>query len=51
MIALNPSDKEVSCKIEERDGKEVLYSNNGEAVLKNGTLTVPPASASFIKIK
>ena len=51
VIALNPSDKEVSCKIEERDGKEVLYSNNGEAVLKNGTLTVPPASASFIKIK
>ena len=51
VIALNPSDQEVSCKIDEQDGKEVLYSNNGEAVLKDGTLTVPPASASFIKIK
>ncbi len=51
IVALNPSDREVTCKIEAEDGKEVLYSNNGEAVLKEGTLTVPPASASFIKIE
>ena len=33
------------------DGKEIIYANNGEAVLKDGMLTVPAASASFIKIK
>ena len=51
VIALNPSDKEVTCKVNVQDGEEIIYSNNGEAVLKDGTLTVPPASASFIKIK
>lgn len=51
VVALNPSDKEVTCKINVQDGNEVLYSNKGKAVLKDGTLTVPPASASFIKIK
>lgn len=35
----------------QEDGNEVLYSNKDKAVLKDGTLTVPPASASFIKIK
>ena len=27
------------------------YPGSDEAVLKGGTLTVPPASASFIKIR
>ena len=51
VVAVNPSDKEVSCKISEADGIEVLYENNGAAVLKDGVLTVPAASASFIKVK
>ena len=51
VIAINPSDREVTCKISAGDGEEILYANHGEAVLKDGTLTVPPASVSFIKIK
>ena len=51
VVALSPSDKEVTCKINAKDGIDILYSNNGESALKDGTLTVPPASASFIKIK
>ena len=51
VIAVNPSGKEVTCRIDTEDGKEIIYANNGEAVLKDGMLTVPAASASFIKIK
>lgn len=50
VVALNPSDKEVTCKIEAGSQKAVIYSNHGEAVLKDGVLTVPAASASFILI-
>ena len=48
LIAINPSDQEVTCQVAAGSGKGVLYSNNGEAVLDNGKLTVPAASASFI---
>lgn len=51
VIAVNPSGKEVTCEIDAPDGEEVIYSYNGEAQLKNGTLKVPAASASFIKVK
>lgn len=51
VVAINPSDREVSCAIEEEDGKEVIYSNHGQAELKNKKLTVPAASASFIRVK
>lgn len=51
LIAVNPSGQEVTCKIHEKDGEAILYANHGEAVLKDGILTVPPASASFIKIR
>ena len=48
LIVLNPSDQEVRCKIEAGDARAVIYENNGAAQLKNGELTVPAASASFL---
>lgn len=48
LVVLNPSDQEVSCEIAAGSSKKVLYSNHGEAVLKEGKLTVPAASASFL---
>ncbi len=50
LIVLNPSGQEASCRIGIANAREVLYSNNGAASLKEGELRVPAASASFFRI-
>ena len=50
VVALNPAGREVTCRIDAGDCREVIYENNGAATLKNGVLTMPPASASFIRV-
>ena len=50
VVALNPSGKEVSCRIEAPDARKVLYSHHGEASLQGGTLKMPAASASFLLV-
>lgn len=50
LVVLNPSDQEASCHISVKEAGAVLYSNHGEAVLKDGELTVPPASATFFTV-
>lgn len=50
VVALNPSDKEVSCRIEAPDARKVLYSHHGEASLQGGTLKMPAASVSFLLV-
>ena len=49
LVAINPTDKECICSFDEEVG-DVIYSFNGEAFAKDNTLTVPPCSASYIKI-
>ena len=50
VVALNPSGEAVSCPVNAPDGKQILYSCNGEATLKDGRLEMPPASVSFILV-
>ena len=50
LIAVNPSGKDASCEFNGELG-EVIYEINGSAVLSGNKLTVPAASASYIKLK
>lgn len=50
LVAINPSQKQAQCPINEKDLGEILYAYNGNAVLEDGILTVPPCSASFIEV-
>lgn len=50
LVAINPSDKEKTCDYNGNFG-DVIYQFNGISKLENGKLTVPPQSASYIKIK
>lgn len=47
LIVLNPSGQEASFPYGRQLG-EAVYQNGGRVCAENGTLTVPPASASFI---
>ena len=49
LVAINPTDKESVCLFDEDVG-DAIYSFNGEALAKDSTLTVPPCSASYIRI-
>ncbi len=49
LVAINPTDKESICLFDEDVG-DAIYSFNGEALAKDNTLTVPPCSASYIRI-
>lgn len=51
LVALNPSDREASCPAAGWQADEVIYENHGAAVLRDGILTVPAASASFLKVR
>ncbi len=50
IVALNPSEKDVSITIPFTSGKKTIYYYNSEARLENGALSVPAQSASFIKL-
>lgn len=50
IVAINPSDKEAKCEINEDLGA-VIYNKNGVATKVGKTLTVPPCSASFFEVK
>lgn len=47
LIALNPSDSPVSCKIMVQQAGKIIYSNHGEAELTDSILSMPVASATF----
>lgn len=50
LVVLNPSDKNVSCKFEYALG-QTLFSYNGTADLKDGTLSVPACSFTICQQK
>lgn len=50
LVAINPTNSEQSVKIENAALKEVLYSFGGVAKLCGNKLTVPPISATYLKI-
>lgn len=50
LIAINPSERPAECPVRDVKPGEILYSYNGNAVLQEGTLSVPPCSASFIAV-
>ena len=50
LVAINPTDKKCSCDVNVKLGN-VVYEFNGAASEKNGKLTVPPCSASYIEIR
>lgn len=50
LIAINPSEKVCAVNTELEAGK-VLYSLNGAATISDGKITVPPCSATYIKLK
>lgn len=50
LVALNPSGRNVCCDIGVAAAKGVIYSNNGEATLESGRLTMPAASATFFML-
>lgn len=50
LVAINPSAKEASCALR-LDLGQTIYNFNGTATLKDGKLTVPPCSVSYIEIK
>lgn len=49
LVVINPSDKEVSFK-SDLQLKEVIYSYNGAAKARDGVITVPEGSASFVRV-
>ncbi|WP_167955696.1 alpha-amylase family glycosyl hydrolase [Anaerosporobacter faecicola] len=50
LVAINPSGQEVTCKIETKEAKQVLYHYGDKASLKAGMLTVPATSVTFFTI-
>lgn len=50
LVAINPTNCEQTIKIEEGALKEVLYSFGGVAKLCGDKLTIPPVSATYLKI-
>lgn len=50
LIVLNPSAQDVICTPDLDSWGEVIYSNHGKASFADGVLTVPAASATFIKL-
>lgn len=50
LVVLNPSQNEASCKAAVKENCKMIYSNNGAAVINDGTITVPPCSASVFKL-
>lgn len=50
LVSINPTDKEQSCKADVNLG-EVMFEYNGKPKYGDGTLTVPPCSASYIVIE
>ncbi len=50
LVALNPCGLEVSCRVELPRWKEILYFVKGEALYRDGVLTMPGASAVFVKV-
>lgn len=50
LIAINPSGQQAQCPVGEQGLGEILYAYNGNAVLRDGVLTVPPCSASFMEV-
>lgn len=50
LVIHNPSGQQASCEVKLEGWGEVIYANHGEAVYENGVLTVPAASATFVKI-
>ncbi|OPJ58014.1 alpha-amylase family glycosyl hydrolase [Clostridium oryzae] len=51
LVVLNPSEFEATCDIPVANGESIIYFYNAPAALDNGKLTVPPCSATFIKVK
>ena len=51
LVAINPTDRENSVKVEYSQHKEVIYNLNGEAKIKDGKLNVPPMSVSYIIVE
>ena len=49
LVAINPTDNECRCMINERLG-DIIYSYNDKVVVKNSVIIVPPCSASYIRI-
>lgn len=49
LVAINPTDNECACLFDEKIG-DTIYSFNGETFIKDGQLTVPACSASYVKI-
>jgi len=50
LVVINPSAENVDCEIGLHNGKDIIYSYNGKAVLQNGHLEVPKESVTFILI-
>lgn len=50
LVALNPSDSPVSCKIMVQQAGKVIYSNHGEAEFTDSILSMPAASATFFQL-
>lgn len=50
LIAINPSERPAECPVRDVKLGEILYSYNGNAVLQEGALNVPPCSVSFIAV-
>jgi maltose alpha-D-glucosyltransferase/alpha-amylase len=46
LVAINPSDREEHIRIDRKVSK-VIYSQGGAASVKDGTLRIPPCSATF----
>ncbi len=51
LVAINTTDKEVTFEINEIKAQKIIYSFNGVAKTENGSLIVPPKSATFIQVK
>lgn len=45
LVAINPSEKAVTCQIDVADAKETLYTRGAGASLQSGTLQIAPESA------
>lgn len=51
LVVINPSGWEAECSLDLREAGTVIYSNHGEAVLKDGRLSAPAASVTFFSVK
>lgn len=50
LVILNPSGQDVECTLEDIAVKDVIYSYNGPAVIKDNMISVPAGSATFFTI-